>query len=184
MSADPRRLDQRVRGRSLKPQFRRNDRVLEPHRVVGRVVDARRAVVAAHLAPRPPHDVPAVDPVIQRVESSSGIGLGRPVERMLQGTDRAGLPTPRTRRHPGITATPPSGSSGCPLKVVSRTGSRAAGRHLWCCRCHRAEHTRSPTSMSRVSARGSTPFAAHVATGQADVADACRLGSTRSTLSA
>jgi hypothetical protein len=33
-------------------------------------------------------DVPAVDLVIQRVESSSGISLGRPVKRMLQGTDR------------------------------------------------------------------------------------------------
>ena len=42
--------------------------------------------------PRPPHDVPAVDLVIQRVESSSGIGLGRPVKRMLQSTDRAGTP--------------------------------------------------------------------------------------------
>src|SRR5438105_3933883 len=51
-------------------------------------IDARRAVVAAHLAPRPLQDVPAVDLVIQRVESSSGIGLGRPVKRMLQGTDR------------------------------------------------------------------------------------------------
>src|SRR3954447_849380 len=52
------------------------------------LVDARRAVVAAHLAPRPLQDVPAVDLVIQRVESSSGISLGRPVKRMLQGTDR------------------------------------------------------------------------------------------------
>src|SRR5674476_328455 len=33
-------------------------------------------------------DIPAVDLVIQRVESSSGISLGRPVKRMLQGTDR------------------------------------------------------------------------------------------------
>ena len=55
----------------------------------GGLVDARSAVVAAHLAPRPLQDVPAADLVIQRVESSSGIGLGRPVERMLQGTDRA-----------------------------------------------------------------------------------------------
>ena len=54
----------------------------------GGLIDARSAVVAAHLAPRPLQDVPAADLVIQRVESSSGIGLGRPVERMLQGTDR------------------------------------------------------------------------------------------------
>ncbi len=51
-------------------------------------VDARRAVVAAHLSPRPPQHVPAVDLVVQRVESTPGIGLGRPVQRMLQGTDR------------------------------------------------------------------------------------------------
>ena len=49
----------------------------------GGLVDARRAVVAAHLTPRPLQDVPAVDLVIQRVEPSSGIGLGRPVKRML-----------------------------------------------------------------------------------------------------
>ena len=47
-----------------------------------------RAVVAAHLAPRPLQHVPAVDLVIQRMESSFGIGLGRPVQRVLQGTDR------------------------------------------------------------------------------------------------
>jgi hypothetical protein len=36
-----------------------------------------------------------VDLVIQRVEPSSGIGLGRPVKRMLQSTDRAGTPDAR-----------------------------------------------------------------------------------------
>ena len=46
------------------------------------------AVVPAHRDPRPPQDVPAVDLVSQRVEPSPGIGLGRPVQRMLQGTDR------------------------------------------------------------------------------------------------
>ena len=63
----------------------------------GGPVDARCAVVAAHLAPRPLQDVPAVDLVIQRVEPSSGIGLGRPVERMLQGTDRV-----ETSSTPGV----------------------------------------------------------------------------------
>src|SRR5664280_3383639 len=38
--------------------------------------------------PRPLQDIPAKDLVPQRVESSPGIGLGRPVQRMLQGTDR------------------------------------------------------------------------------------------------
>src|SRR5689334_23239033 len=34
-STDPRRTHQRVRGRSLKPQVRRNDRVLEPLHILG-----------------------------------------------------------------------------------------------------------------------------------------------------
>ena len=54
----------------------------------GDLVNARRAIVTAHRSPRPLQDVPAADLVIQRVESPSGIGLGRPVQRMLQGTDR------------------------------------------------------------------------------------------------
>ena len=57
----------------------------------GQLVDARRATVAAHLLPRPLQDVPAGDLVVQRVEPSSGIGLGRPVQHMLQGTDRVEL---------------------------------------------------------------------------------------------
>ena len=36
--------------------------------------DARRAVVAAHLAPRPLQHVPAVDLVVERVETSFAIG--------------------------------------------------------------------------------------------------------------
>lgn len=51
-------------------------------------VDARSAVVATHRRPCTRQDIPAVDLVPQRVEPPSGIGLGRPVERMLQGTDR------------------------------------------------------------------------------------------------
>src|SRR6266498_5120504 len=54
----------------------------------GQLVDARCTTVAAHLLPRPLQDVPAGELVVQRVEPSSGIGLGRPVQRMLQGTDR------------------------------------------------------------------------------------------------
>ena len=38
--------------------------------------------------PRPPQDVSAEDLVSHRVEPTSGIGLGRPVKRMLQGTNR------------------------------------------------------------------------------------------------
>jgi site-specific DNA recombinase len=54
----------------------------------GDLVDARRAVVPAHRDPRAPQNIAAADLVIQRVEPTSGIGLGRPVQRMLQGTDR------------------------------------------------------------------------------------------------
>ena len=62
----------------------------------GDPVDARRAAVAAHLDPRPLQDVPAMDLVLKRVEPSPGIGLGRPVKRMLQGTDRVPSPGPRS----------------------------------------------------------------------------------------
>jgi hypothetical protein len=57
----------------------------------GELVDAGRAAVTAHLLPRPLQDVPAGELVVQRVEPSSGIGLGRPVQCMLQGTDRVEL---------------------------------------------------------------------------------------------
>ena len=47
-------------------------------------VDAGRAAIAAHQLPRTLQHVPAVDLVIERVEPSPGIGLGRPVKRSLQ----------------------------------------------------------------------------------------------------
>ena len=50
-------------------------------------VDAGRATVGAHQLPRPLQNVPAVDLVIERVEPSPGIGLGRPVKRSLQFSD-------------------------------------------------------------------------------------------------
>ena len=53
----------------------------------GLTVDARCTGVAAHLEPRALKDVPAMDLVVERVESSSGVGLGRPVERSLQSLD-------------------------------------------------------------------------------------------------
>ena len=53
----------------------------------GLSVDAGRAAVGAHQLPRPLQNVSAVDLVIERVEPSSGIGLGRPVERSLQFSD-------------------------------------------------------------------------------------------------
>ncbi|MDF3142082.1 MULTISPECIES: hypothetical protein [unclassified Streptomyces] len=54
-------------------------------------MNTQRAIVATHRHPRAPQDVPAVDLAPQRVEPPSGIGLGRPVERMLQGSDRIQL---------------------------------------------------------------------------------------------
>ncbi len=53
----------------------------------GLLVDAGRAMVGAHQLPRPLQDVPAVDLVMERMEPSSGIGLGRPVKRSLQFSD-------------------------------------------------------------------------------------------------
>ena len=49
----------------------------------GLPVDASRATIGAHQLPRPLQDVPAIDLVIERMEPTSGIGLGRPVERSL-----------------------------------------------------------------------------------------------------
>jgi len=54
----------------------------------GGLVDARRTVVTAHRDPRPPHDVSAPDLVMQRMEPASRIGLGRPLKRMLQSSNR------------------------------------------------------------------------------------------------
>jgi hypothetical protein len=53
----------------------------------GLLVDASRALVGAHQLPRPLHDVPAVNLVVERVEPSPGVGFGRPVERSLQFSD-------------------------------------------------------------------------------------------------
>jgi hypothetical protein len=46
------------------------------------------------LDSRPLRDVSAVDLVIERVEPSSGVGLGRPVERSLQFSDFVLLGSP------------------------------------------------------------------------------------------
>ncbi len=51
------------------------------------LVDARSAAVAAHLLPRALQHVSAIDLVIERVEPSFGVGLGRPVQRPLQVLD-------------------------------------------------------------------------------------------------
>lgn len=55
-------------------------------RIQGELVNARRAIITAHRDPRTPQDVPAQDLVHQRVEPSPGTGLGRPAQRVLQGT--------------------------------------------------------------------------------------------------
>jgi hypothetical protein len=53
----------------------------------GLLIDAGGATIGAHQLPRPLQDVPAVDLVVERVEPSPGIGLGRPVKRSLQSSD-------------------------------------------------------------------------------------------------
>ena len=54
----------------------------------GGPVNAGRAVVATHRDPRPPQDISAIDLVPQRMKPSPRIGLGRPVKRVLQGSNR------------------------------------------------------------------------------------------------
>ena len=53
----------------------------------GLSVDAGRATIGAHQLPRTLQNVPAVELVVERVEPSPGIGLGRPVKRSLQFSD-------------------------------------------------------------------------------------------------
>ena len=77
----------------------------------GDLVDARCAVVTAHRDPRAPQNITAADLVVQRVEPPPGIGLGRPVQRMLQGTDR-------------ITGHPRSRSGGTSLTGTHRAPPR------------------------------------------------------------
>src|SRR6516165_944838 len=52
------------------------------------LVDARRAVIPTHRNPSTPQDVSTVDLVPQRMKPSPRVSLGRPVQRMLQGTNR------------------------------------------------------------------------------------------------
>ncbi len=53
----------------------------------GDPVDASRALIGAHLTPRSLQDISAPDLVVERVEASSAVGLGRPVKRPLQISD-------------------------------------------------------------------------------------------------
>jgi hypothetical protein len=60
----------------------------------GLLVDAGRALVGAHQLPRALQHVPPIDLVVERMEPSPGIGLGRPVQRSLQFSDRIQLGGP------------------------------------------------------------------------------------------
>ena len=80
----------------------------------GGPVDARSAVIRTHHHPRTLEHVPAADLVCQRVEPPPGIGLGRPVQRMLQGTDRISRDIPARSLRGG---TSPSGTHRAPPKT-------------------------------------------------------------------
>jgi hypothetical protein len=70
-----------------------------------------------------PQNVTAADLVIQRVEPSPGIGLGRPVQRMLQGTDRISWDAPARSLRGG---TSPSGTHRALPRQTLRTDEAAA----------------------------------------------------------
>ena len=89
----------------------------------GDLVNARRAIVAAHRGPRGPQNVTAADLVIQRVKPSPGIGLRRPVQRMLQGTDRIGRDTPARSLRGGTSR---NGTHQTPPRQTLRTDEAAA----------------------------------------------------------
>jgi hypothetical protein len=65
-------------------------------------VDARRTRVAAHQDPRTLKNVSAIDLVVERVEPTSGIGLGRPVQRSLQNLDLVWDGVSRHRHSPAL----------------------------------------------------------------------------------
>jgi hypothetical protein len=115
------------------------------------VVDASRAAVAAHLLPRPVQHVAAGDLVEQRMEPSGRVGLGRPVQRMLQGSDavapdsRQGGPSRYGTHQPVL----------CPR---ARTKQRPFPHRRWCCPAARPV-LRPPPTPSRHARPlpGSTP---------------------------
>ena len=83
------------------------------------LVDARRAVVAAHRDPRPLQDVLAVDLVSQRMEPPVRVGLGRPVKHMLQCAD----PVASDSRHGGPSRISGTHRSGPPSLRVNEAAA-------------------------------------------------------------
>src|SRR6266508_6156247 len=142
-------------------------------RFQGGLIDARRAVVAAHRDPRPPHDVPAVNLVTQRVKPPFRVGLGRPVKRMLQGTDRVHHIGPHrggtshVRHSPGPSSpvdtrersSGPSLTAGCVVPRLDRyydrlrlpPGAPSTSRLLTGYRTTLVHENRSPLRPGRVS---------------------------------
>jgi hypothetical protein len=101
----------------------------------GFLVDASRAAVAAHMGPRALQHVSATDLVIQRVEPSPGISLGRPVQRWLQisnlvlpgGTSHEGTHQPFPARNASTKQRPfPHRRLCCPLGSTSTTAASDA----------------------------------------------------------
>ena len=99
----------------------------------GGLVNARRAVVAAHRDPRPPQDVFAVDLVPQRMEPSSRIGLGRPVEHMLQCAD----PVASDSRQGGPSRISGTHRSGPPSLRVNEAAALPSPQVVLSCRSDR-----------------------------------------------
>ena len=65
----------------------------------GLLVDAGRALIGAYQLPRALQHVPPIDLVVERVKPSPGIGLGRPLQRSLQFSDRIQLGGPSHKWH-------------------------------------------------------------------------------------
>jgi hypothetical protein len=120
----------------------------------GLAVDAGRAMIGAHQLPRTLQNVPAVDLVIERVEPSPGISLGRPVKRSLQFSDLVLLGGPSH----DVALTSPS------LYVTRERSSGPSHRYGLCCPAVASGNTAaSDAHPARDPLPGSTPVIGPVA---------------------
>jgi hypothetical protein len=96
----------------------------------GLAVDAGRASVGTYQLPRTLQNVSAVDLVVERMEPSPGIGLGRPVKRSLQFSDLVLLGGPSH----DVALTSPS------LYVTHERSSGPSHHRRFCCPVSSAVH--------------------------------------------